>query len=390
MEELGIGRPSTYAAIIATLQDREYVKLDKRRFVPESKGRLVTSFLEGFFRTYVEYDFTADLEEKLDRISAGELTWREVLREFWKQFSGSVEEIRDLRVTEVLDRLNTELAHLAFPAREDGSDPRSCPTCGTGNLSLKIGKYGAFVGCSNYPECKFTRQLGAEGADGEAASDGPKALGVDPATGEEVTLRSGRFGPYVQRGDGKEAGRSSLPKGTKPDAVDLAMALELLSLPREVTRHPTTGEPILAGIGRFGPYVQHGRTYANLGKDDDVLTIGQNRAIDLIVAKENGGGGRRGGSANAAGKVLGDHPSGGPVSLLDGRYGPYVKHGKVNATLPKGMAPDSVTLEQAVALVDAKGASGAKASPRGKPAAKGKKAAAKPVPAAKAAAGRKK
>jgi DNA topoisomerase-1 len=194
----------------------------------------------------------------------------------------------------------------------------------------------------------------------------------------------------VQRGEGKEAGRSSLPKGMKPDTVDLETALALLSLPREVARHPSSGEPILAGIGRFGPYVQHGRTYANLGKDDDVLTIGQNRAIDLIVAKENGGGGRRGGGAPAAGKVLGDHPSGGAVSLLDGRYGPYVKHGKVNATLPKDIKPDAVTLEQAIALIDAKGASGSKASSRGKQAAKPKKAAAKTAPAAKAAAGRKK
>ncbi len=232
MEELGIGRPSTYAATLSTLQDREYVRLEKRRFIPESKGRLVTSFLENFFKTYVEYDFTADLEEKLDRISAGELSWKEVLRDFWNQFSTSVEEIKDLRVTEVLDMLNEELAPLAFPQREDGSNPRICPTCGSGQLSLKIGKYGAFVGCSNYPECKYTRQLGAEAVEGDGAANGDKAIGTDPDTGEEITLRNGRFGPYVQRGDGKEAARSSLPKGWKIEDIDLEKALRLLSLPR--------------------------------------------------------------------------------------------------------------------------------------------------------------
>ncbi len=392
MEELGIGRPSTYAATLSTLQDREYVRLEKRRFIPESKGRLVTSFLENFFKTYVEYDFTADLEEKLDRISAGELSWKEVLRDFWKQFSGSVEEIKDLRVTEVLDMLNEELAPLAFPQREDGSDPRICPTCGNGQLSLKIGKYGAFVGCSNYPECKYTRQLGAEAVDGDGAANGDKAIGTDPATGEEITLRNGRFGPYVQRGEGKEAARSSLPKGWKIEDIDLEKALRLLSLPRQVGNHPETGKPITAGIGRYGPFVLHDGVYANLDSADEVFTVGLNRAVSALAEKAGRGGRARG---PASLKALGDHPQlGGPVDVKDGKYGPYVSHGKVNATLPRGTDPLTITMEEAVALIAAKSGKAAPArSAKAKPAAKSKPAAkaksnSKAKPAAKTAAGK--
>ena len=267
LEELGIGRPSTYAAILKTLEDREYVLIDKRRLIPEAKGRLVTAFLESFFQRYVEYDFTASLEEKLDEISDGKLAWKDVLRDFWKDFSGAVDDIKELRVTDVLDALNEELAPLVFPAREDGSDPRICPKCGTGNLSLKLGKFGAFVGCSNYPECSFTRQLGeALNGNGEGGSseDGDKVLGKDPYTGEEITLKSGRFGPYVQRGDGKEAKRSSLPKGWTVEAMDHEKALALLALPRDVGQHPETGKMISAGIGRYGPFILHDGTYANL------------------------------------------------------------------------------------------------------------------------------
>ncbi|MCB1429473.1 MAG: type I DNA topoisomerase, partial [Nitratireductor sp.] len=361
MEELGIGRPSTYASTLGTLQDRDYVKLDKRRLVPESKGRLVTSFLEGFFNRYVEYDFTADLEEKLDRISAGEMEWKDVLRDFWKQFSASVDEIKDLRVSQVLDILNEDLAHVAFPDREDGSSPRSCPSCGNGTLSLKVGKFGAFVGCSNYPECNFTRQLGAgDNGEADAASDGPRVLGNDPASGEEITARSGRFGPYVQAGDGKEARRSSIPKGWNAAEIDLEGALRLLSLPREVGLHPETGKMITAGLGRYGPFVQHDGAYANLESADEVFVVGINRAVSALAEKASKGGGRRGGTP-AALKTLGDHPSlGGAITVRDGRYGPYVNNGKINATLPKGTDPQSVTLEQAIALIDAKAATGGK------------------------------
>ncbi|MFZ1812998.1 MAG: type I DNA topoisomerase [Rhizobiaceae bacterium] len=359
MEELGIGRPSTYASTLGTLEDRDYVRIEKKRLIPQSKGRLVTSFLEGFFNRYVEYDFTAALEERLDRISAGELSWKEVLREFWKQFSANVDEIKDLRVSQVLDILNEDLAHVAFPDREDGSNPRTCPSCANGMLSLKVGRYGAFVGCSNYPECNFTRQLGAgDNGEADAGTDGPNVLGNDPQTGGEVSLRTGRFGPYVQMGDGKEAKRSSIPKGWKAEEIDLEKALLLLSLPREVGMHPESGKPITAGIGRYGPFVQHEGVFANLESADEVFTVGINRAVSALAEKNAKGGGRRGGTP-AALKTLGDHPSqGGPITVRDGRYGPYVNHGKINATLPKGKDPQGVTLEEAVQLIDAKAAAG--------------------------------
>ncbi|MBN9070876.1 MAG: type I DNA topoisomerase [Rhizobiales bacterium] len=362
LEELGIGRPSTYAATLRTLEDREYVAIDKRRLVPESKGRLVTAFLESFFERYVEYDFTAALEEKLDEISDGKLAWREVLRDFWNDFSRAVSDIKELRVTDVLEALNEELAPLVFPPREDGSNPRICPKCGTGNLSLKLGKFGAFVGCSNYPECGYTRQLGdaANGdADGTAADDGTKDLGIDPYTKEAITLRSGRFGPYVQRGDGKDAKRVSLPKGWTVETTDHERALALLSLPRDVGKHPETGKMISAGIGRYGPFVLHDGTYANLESAEEVFSIGLNRAVSLIAEKQSKGRGARNGGTPAALKDLGAHPAGnGNVTVRDGRYGPYVNHGKVNATLPKGKDPQSVTLDEAVSLLAEREAKG--------------------------------
>ncbi|HEV7252655.1 MAG TPA: type I DNA topoisomerase [Mesorhizobium sp.] len=357
MEELGIGRPSTYAATLKTLEDREYVAIDRRKLVPQSKGRLVTAFLENFFRRYVEYDFTADLEEKLDEISDGKLSWKLVLRDFWKEFSAAVGDIKGLRVTEVLDALNEELAPIVFPLREDGSDPRTCPKCGAGALSLKLGKYGAFVGCSNYPTCSFTRQLGADGEASDQAleGDGDKVLGADPYTGEEISLRRGRFGPYVQRGEGKEAKRGSLPKGWTPESIDLERALALLNLPRDIGAHPETGKMISAGIGRYGPFLLHDGTYANLESVEDVFTIGSNRAVSVLAEKQAKGRNGRNGSTPAALKELGEHPDGGKVTVRDGRYGPYVNHGKVNATLPKGKDPASVTLEDALAMIAEKG-----------------------------------
>ncbi|WP_159953308.1 type I DNA topoisomerase [Rhizobium sp. 18065] len=350
MEELGIGRPSTYAATLKTLSDREYVITDKRKLIPHSKGRLVTAFLESFFTRYVEYDFTADLEEKLDRISAGELNWKDVLRDFWTNFFGQIEDTKELRVTNVLDALNEALAPLVFPKREDGSDPRICQVCGTGNLSLKLGKYGAFVGCSNYPECNFTRQLSSEGgAEAEAGGNEPKALGKDPVTEEEISLRSGRFGPYVQRGDGKEAKRSSLPKGWAPADIDFDKAQSLLALPREVGLHPESGKMISAGLGRYGPFVLHEGTYANVESIEDVFTIGLNRAVTVLAEKQSKGPGGR--TAAVALKELGDHPDGGTMTVREGRYGPYVNWGKVNATLPKGKEPQSVTVEEALLLI---------------------------------------
>ncbi len=357
MEELGIGRPSTYASILQVLKDRKYVRLDKRRLYPEDKGRVVVAFLESYFTKYVEYDFTAGLEDQLDRVSNNELGWRDLLRDFWNDFIGAVDGIKDLRIGEVLTALDDMLAPHIYPPRTDGGDPRQCPVCGTGRLSLKIGKFGAFIGCSNYPECRNTRQLAAANGDG-AVENGAKELGIDPTTGLPVTLRSGRFGPYVQLGEGKDGEkpkRAGLLKGTDPNTVTLELALKLLSLPREVGKHPDDGEPILAGVGRFGPYVQYGKTYASLEQGDDVLTVGLNRAVTLIAEKiAKGPRARRFGAD--PGRALGDHPKGGPIVAKNGRYGPYVSHNGVNATLPNDKTPDTVTLEEAIALIDARAA----------------------------------
>jgi len=360
MEELGIGRPSTYAATLTVLRDRGYVRLDKRQLIPEDKGRLVTAFLQSFFDRYVEYDFTADLEEKLDKISNGDLKWRDVLRDFWRQFSADVDKTKDLRVSEVLDVLNELLGPHIFPARADGGDPRQCPNCGTGRLSLKLGKFGAFIGCSNYPECRYTRQLALNGETGGAdfGADG-KELGEDPDTGLKVTLRTGRFGPYLQLGEqgedkSEKPKRASIPRGWDVNEIELDRALSLLRLPREVGIHPEDGKPITAGIGRYGPFVLHEGTFANLDSVDEVFTVGINRAVDLIAQKKAGGG-RRGRGTPAALKDLGDHPDGGgKVTVREGRYGPYVNYGKVNATLPRGADPQAVTMAEALELIAAR------------------------------------
>ena len=362
MEALGIGRPSTYASTVAVLRERDYVRIEKKRLIPEDKGRLVTAFLESFFTRYVGYEYTAELEEKLDKVSNSEIDWKDLLREFWGDFSAAIDGTKELRTTQVLDNLNELLGPHIFPARADGAPARQCPTCGKGQLSLKLGKFGAFIGCSNYPDCKFTRVLSPNAAaDGAAGGDpqrpGVRVLGKDPATDEEISLRGGRFGDYVQRGEGEKPKRCSLPKGLAPDDVTLEQAIALLSLPREVAKHPTSGEPIVAGIGRFGSYVQHGKTYANLGRDDNVLEVGANRAIDLIVGKESGAGGARFGAG--AGRALGDHPTlGGPISVKQGRFGAYVNHAKVNATLPKGTNHDALTLDEALETLAAKAAGG--------------------------------
>ncbi len=356
MEELGIGRPSTYATTLNVLRDRGYVRLEKKRLHPEDKGRLVTAFLESFFRRYVEYDFTADLEEKLDKISAGELEWKDVLRDFWREFIGAVNDIGDLRIAEVLEALNDLLGPHIFPEPAAGGDPRACPSCGNGRLSLKVGKFGAFIGCSNYPDCRFTRTLAETGE--KAAPAEAKVLGTDPETGLDVTVRTGRFGPYVQLGEGngkEKPKRASIPKGTEPDAIDLERALALLALPREVGAHPETGKPIVAGFGRYGPYVQHDGKYASLSSPDEVFEVGLNRAVSLLAEKAAS----RRPRASSVIKELGEHPElGGKVQVLSGRYGPYVKHGKVNATIPKDIAPEQVTLEQAVALIAERSAKG--------------------------------
>jgi DNA topoisomerase I len=378
MEELGIGRPSTYASILQVLKDRGYVRLEKKRLHGEDKGRVVVAFLENFFARYVEYDFTAALEEQLDRISNNEISWREVLRDFWRDFIGAVNDIKDLRVAEVLDTLDEMLGPHIYPPRTDGGDVRQCPSCGTGRLNLKAGKFGAFVGCSNYPECRYTRPLAA---DSEAAS-ADRILGQDPETGRDVVVKAGRFGPYIQLGEqkdyeeGEKPKRAGIPKNISPSDLGLDLALKLLSLPREIGLHPETGQPITAGLGRFGPFVKHEKTYASLETGDEVFDIGLNRAVTLIAEKiAKGPSGRRFGAD--PGKPLGDHPTLGAVAVKNGRYGAYVTAGGVNATIPGDKTPDTITLPEANALLDERVAKGGGSKRRPKKAAKPAKATAK-------------
>ncbi|MBV9331442.1 MAG: type I DNA topoisomerase [Alphaproteobacteria bacterium] len=354
LEELGIGRPSTYATILSVLRDRAYVRMERSRFIPEDKGRLVTAFLTSFFGRYVEYGFTADLEAKLDEVSAGDLRWKDLLREFWTEFSAAIGETKDLKISQVITDLDEILGPHIFPSTgETGVDPRRCPACGQGRLGLKLGRFGAFVGCSNYPECKFTRQLG--GKNGDAAGGEPRELGIDPGSGEKVTLRSGRFGPYVQLGEGEKPKRAGIPKGTDASSVDFELALRLLSLPREVGKHPETGNPIMANFGRFGPYVAHDGKYASLDSADEVFTVGLNRAVAVLAEKKTGG--RRGRMSEPIKELGTDPTSGSPVKVMKGRYGPYVTDGTINATVRSG-DPAALSLEEAVTLLAERRAKG--------------------------------
>ncbi|MFO1120371.1 MAG: type I DNA topoisomerase, partial [Rhodospirillales bacterium] len=419
LEELGIGRPSTYASIISVLQDRKYVRLESKRFVPEDRGRLVTAFLQSFFDRYVAYGFTAALEEQLDDVSGGRIDWKTVLRDFWRDFSDAVDGIKDLRVKEVLDALDHLLGPHFFRDGESGRDPRACPSCADGRLGLKLGKFGAFIGCSNYPTCRYTRPLVPASADEApaAGSNGARLLGDDPATGLPVSLRKGPYGPYVQLGEAAAAAvdaaddaatkaadegngraeaaaipaeeadpapsagkakrkakakkakappapkpkRISLPRGVDPETLDLDKALALLALPRNLGEHPESGQMISAGLGRFGPYLRMGDTYVSLKGDDDVLAIGLNRAVDLLAKAR---------PPKAKGKELGVHPADGkPVLLMAGRYGPYVEHGKLRATLPAGTDAEALGLQQALNLLAEKqGRSAGKAARAAKPA----------------------
>ncbi len=386
MEELGIGRPSTYASIVTTIQDREYVRKDKNRLIPEDKGRLVIAFLQNYFRKYVGYDFTAGLEDELDQVSAGDADYKAVLNRFWRDFSAAIAETSELRITEVLEKINEVLEPHLFPPNEDGTDPRLCPNCGAGRLSMRTARSGgAFIGCSNYPECRYTRAFGPPGAeeDGAIPPDG-KLLGED--AGDEIRVFKGRFGPYVQRGavteENKKPPRQSVPKDWPPHEIDLAQAVKLLSLPRAIGPHPEDGVMVWSNIGRYGPYLKHaastserGGTNANLESIDEVFTVGMNRAVQLLAEKVASRGGRRGAAKTL--RELGEHPAeGGPISIMEGKYGPYVKWNKVNATLPKEVAPEALTMDQALELIDAKAA---KKGTRRKAAPK-KAAAKKPAP----------
>jgi len=356
MEELGIGRPSTYANIVTTIQDREYVRKEKNRLFPEDKGRIVTIFLLNFFKRYVEFDFTAGLENQLDAVSAGKGNYKELLGQFWDHFSEAISETSELRITEVLDVLDDALAPQLYPKKEDGSDPRKCPKCGNGQLHLKSSRTGGFVGCGNYPECKFTRPIS-----GEPDETAERLLGDND--GDQIFLKTGRYGPYVQRGesseDNKKPPRASLPKGWSASDIELEKALKLLSLPREIGAHPEDGQIIEAGIGRYGPFVRHGRTYANLKDPEDVFNIGMNRAVEELAKKVLSGNSR--GATSKALKELGEHPDGGGlVNVMDGRYGPYIKYARINATIPKEKDPEKITMEEAVIMIAEKAAKGKK------------------------------
>lgn len=387
MEELGIGRPSTYASTLQVLKDRAYVRIEKNRFFAEESGRLLTAFLERFFERYVSYDFTAGLEDQLDDVSGGRAQWQAVLEAFWRDFKPKTAEVMEQKPSDITVELDKFLAPFLFPDKDDGSDPRLCPKCGEGRLSLRGGRFGAFIACANYPECKYTRKFAQAGGElGEAGED--SELGADPATGEMVSRKSGRFGPYIQLGEGKEAKRSSIPKDV-PEPLDLEMALKLLSLPRTIGQHPETGNDIIASIGRYGPYLAHDGKYARLANTEEVFETGMNAAVaKLADAAANPGRGRQSASREPL-KVLGAHPRTElEIKLMDGRYGAYVTDGTTNATLPKTIDKDQLTLEEAAQLIDERAAKGPakgkrKAAPK-KPAPK-KKAPAKKAPTKKAA-----
>jgi DNA topoisomerase-1 len=377
MEELGIGRPSTYASIIKTLKDRAYVRIEKNRFFAEESGRLVTAFLERFFEKYVGFDYTAELEEELDDVSGGRAQWQAVLEAFWRDFKPRTAEVMEQQPSAITAELDQFLAPYLFPDKADGSDPRLCPKCEAGKLALRGGKFGAFIACSNYPECKYTRRFAQPGGeDGE--DSGPEGLGKDPATGLEVERKSGRFGPYIQLGEGKDAKRASIPKDI--GEMDLEWALKLLSLPRTVGTHPETGEPITASIGRYGPYLAHSGKYARLTSTAEVFETGMNAAVVKLAEAAAGGGRPARGAARAPLKELGKHPrTEAEIKLMEGRYGPYVTDGETNATLPKSITPEALTLEEAAQLIDARAA----AAPPKKKKAAAKKPAAKKAPAKK-------
>ncbi len=386
MEELGIGRPSTYASVLQVLKDRAYVTLEKNRFYPSESGRLLTAFLERFFERYVSYDFTAGLEEELDDVSGGRAQWQAVLEAFWRDFKPKTAEVMEQKPSEVTAALDEFLAPFLFPVREDGGDPRQCPACQAGRLALRGGRFGAFVACSNYPECKFTRKFGQPGSEGDAGSSGPEILGQHPDTGEDISRKSGRFGPYVEMGEGKEAKRASIPKDVPGDEFGLDWAVKLLSLPRTIGDHPESGKPITASIGRYGPYLAHDGKYARLQSTRDVFETGMNAAV-VKLAEAASGGGRSRGAAREPLRVLGAHPRTElEIKLMEGRYGAYVTDGTTNATLPKTVAPEALTLEEAAQLLDERAA---KAPAKGKKKAPAKKAAAK-KPAAKKAPAKKK
>ena len=341
LEEYGIGRPSTYASIISTLQDREYVVLDKKRFTPTDVGRVVNKFLTQHFTRYVDYDFTANLENELDDIAEGEREWVPVLDEFWQGFN-----------RQILEKANIDRADMTHELI--GED---CPKCGK-PLSKRLGKFGMFIGCTAYPECDYIRNTGSNDARAE-----PTTIGVDPASKKDILLMNGPYGPYLQlglpvEGEKQKPKRVSIPKDIPLADVNIEIALKLIGLPREIGMHPETGKKIIANIGRFGPYVNHDGKFKSIPRSDSVFDINLDRAVELLAQANSG---------PAALRDLGEHPAdGGKVEIYSGRYGPYVQHGKLRATLPRSQTPEALTLEDAVELLAQKAAKEAPAKTSGK------------------------
>ena len=349
LEELGIGRPSTYASILEKLQDRGYVFKDGSRFVADDIGRILTSFLENYFEKYVEYSFTANLEKKLDLVSEGKLDWKILLKEFWEQFKVAIDNTSEIQRTDVIQKIDLALENHFFNLNDNGKVDRVCPTCSNGSLSLKVGKFGSFIACSNYPECKYTRKLSENGGDelnGNSGFDGEKSFGFDPVTNDEVYLKKGPYGVYLQLGNEKKPKRTSIPKLINIEDLNLEIALSLLKLPRDLGTPPGEDRPIYAGIGRFGPYLRFGTTYASLPHDNTVITIGLNHANDLIQEKL---------SKSPPIINLGKHPDGGEIEIKSGRFGSYLQYKKLRASIPKKQNLDDFTLEMGVTLINEKG-----------------------------------
>ena len=354
MEELGIGRPSTYASILQVLINRSYVEKEKGKHIPQERGRILTAFLNNFFGQYIEYDFTADLEKKLDKVSDGKLNYKKLLEEFWDGFKPHLNKMSELERDKILEALENELSDLFFPKEDltkNGEPNKKCPTCSNGKLGLELGKYGAFIGCSNYPECKFTKQIASnQNEENDANStfmpndDG--ILGIDPESGLNAIIKKGPYGIYLQLGDEKKPKRTSVPKLVEAKGIDLQKALAFLSLPRLIGKHPETGQDISAGIGRYGPYLKYDINFISIPADETVINIGLNHAVVLI-----------GENSEKLGKVLGDHPDGnGKVLAKSGRFGPYVEYNKIRATLPKSISLEEISLDQAIELIIAKAA----------------------------------
>jgi len=356
LEELGIGRPSTYASIISVLQTRQYVNFEKKHFVPEDRGRIVTSFLVNFFKQYVEYDFTAKMEDQLDGISNSKEKWKDVLSGFWNDFCKNIDNTKDLSVRKVIDTLDAELGEHFLPKKKDGSDPRKCPACNNGRLGIKLSKTGGFIGCSNYEDnkngCNFTMPLEhIDGSESGGLTKYPIELGKEPGSNKGVKIKKGPYGLYVElsaKSDKEKPKRMGIPKNLSADEINLDKALELLSLPRLIGQHPETKKDIYGGIGPFGPYIKHDNAYKSL-KDDDVLTIGLNRAVELVAQIKKRG--------SADDRALGQHPKNKKkIFIKSGRYGPYIRFGSVNVSIPKNINEKEITIEEAVALIDKKAA----------------------------------